>query len=151
MALKTRSGVCTDFADLFVGMLRTDHIPAQLVTGYVMNNGAGQTGFHEWVRFMLPGVGFVVADPTWAAAGDIAALHDDWHIPLYVGLRPDVSVTWENYGLRAAAITIRTRYRFSALAAHALPTAMRLPGAGPPRSLDPVLAAPYGPLPERGS
>ncbi len=93
--LKSRLGICSDFVDLYVSLLRTDHIPAQLIGGYVTNNGAGQGGFHQWVEFYLPNTGWVVADPTWGRYGYFAALQDDWHIPLYDGIRPDISVNWE--------------------------------------------------------
>ncbi len=92
--LQTHLGICSDFADLYVALLRTDHIPAQLVGGYVTNNGAGQGGFHQWVEFYLPSVGWVVADPTWGRLGYFAALQDNWHIPLYDGIRQDISVHW---------------------------------------------------------
>ena len=94
MTLKTHLGICSDFADLYTALLRTDHIPAELVGGYVTNNGAGQGGFHQWVEFYLPSVGWVVADPTWGRLGYFAALQDNWHIPLYDGIRQDISVHW---------------------------------------------------------
>jgi len=93
--LKTHLGICSDFADLYVSMLRTDHIPARLIGGYVTNNGDGQGGFHQWVEFYLPKVGWIVADPTWGRYGYFASLQDDWHIPLYDGIRPDISVHWQ--------------------------------------------------------
>ncbi len=93
--LNSREGICSNIAELYVGMLRTDHIPARLIDGYVTNNGAGQSGFHQWVEFYLPHTGWVVADPTWGRYGYFAALQDDWHIPLYDGIRPDISVDWQ--------------------------------------------------------
>ncbi|MHB1610896.1 MAG: transglutaminase-like domain-containing protein [Sulfobacillus sp.] len=92
--LQTHLGICSDFADLYTALLRTDHIPARLVGGYVTNNGAGQGGFHQWVEFYLPSVGWVVADPTWGQFGYFANLEDNWHIPLYDGIRQDISVHW---------------------------------------------------------
>ncbi len=93
--LRTRLGICSDIADLYVSMLRTDHIPARLIGGYVTNNGAGQGGFHQWVQFYLPHTGWVAADPTWGRFGYFAALQDNWHIPLYDGIRSDISVHWQ--------------------------------------------------------
>ncbi len=87
-------GICSDIADLYVGLLRTDHIPARFVGGYVTNNGSGQGGFHQWTEFYLPDVGWVVADPTWGAYGYFAALQDHWHIALYDGIRKDIVVHW---------------------------------------------------------
>ncbi|MCL5115685.1 MAG: transglutaminase domain-containing protein [Firmicutes bacterium] len=93
--LRTRLGICSDIAELYVSMLRTDGIPARLIGGYVTNNGDGQGGFHQWVEFYLPHAGWIVADPTWGRYGYFAALQDDWHIPLYDGIRPDISVHWQ--------------------------------------------------------
>lgn len=95
--LRARRGVCSDIAELYVSMLRTDQIPARLINGYVTNNGRGHGGLHQWVEFYLPSVGWVVADPTWRA-GYFAELQDDWHVPLYVGLRPAISVQWQAGG-----------------------------------------------------
>ncbi|MCL8208488.1 MAG: transglutaminase domain-containing protein [Actinomycetia bacterium] len=119
--LKTRLGICTDFAELFTGMLRTAHIPARLVDGYVVNNGAGEGGFHQWVEFELPRLGWVAADPTWGVDGYFAALPDDWHIPLYVGGRPDVNVTWQYVPGTAPYIHIQYHYTFKTLAAAPAP------------------------------
>jgi hypothetical protein len=112
--LKTRLGICSDIADLYVSLLRTDKIPATFVGGYVTNNGAGQGGFHQWVEFYLPRVGWVVADPTWGRFGYFAALQDDWHIPLYNGIRPDISVHWQYSKSQAARpyLTIHYHYHF---------------------------------------
>jgi transglutaminase-like putative cysteine protease len=119
--LKSRLGICTDFAELFVGMLRTARIPARLVDGYVVNNGAGEGGFHQWVEFDLPHTGWVAADPTWGAAGYFAALPDDWHIPLYVGIRPDVNVSWQYVPGTTPYIHIQYHYAFKTLAAAPAP------------------------------
>ncbi len=105
--LQERRGVCSDIADLYVSMLRTDHIPARVVDGYVTNNGNGQEGLHQWVEFYLPQTGWVAADPTWGV-GYFAELQDNWHIPLYDGLGPDVSVNWQ-YGGNAQNTDIRVR------------------------------------------
>jgi hypothetical protein len=114
--LKSRRGICSDIADLYVSMLRADGIPAQLIGGYVTNNGAGQGGFHQWVQFYLPGTGWVVADPTWGRYGYFAALQDDWHIPLYDGIRPDISVHWQYVKTQAHTLpylAISYHYHFS--------------------------------------
>ncbi|HBQ95068.1 MAG: transglutaminase domain-containing protein [Firmicutes bacterium] len=86
-------GICSDFADLYIGLLRTAKIPARFVGGYVTSNGSGQGGFHQWTEFYLPRVGWVVADPTWGN-GYFAQLQDHWHIGLYDGIRKDITVNW---------------------------------------------------------
>lgn len=111
--LQTRLGICSDFADLYVSMLRTDHIPAQLIGGYVTNNGDGQGGFHQWVEFYLPKIGWIVADPTWGRYGYFAALQDDWHIPLYDGIRPDVSVHWQYDAGQGSEPYLAINYHYS--------------------------------------
>ncbi len=108
--LRERRGVCSDIAELYVSMLRTDQIPARLISGYVTNNGRGHGGLHQWVEFYLPSVGWVVADPTWRA-GYFGELQDDWHIPLYSGLRPAISVQWQDGG-GDARLGITDRYHF---------------------------------------
>lgn len=112
-------GICSDIADLYVGLLRTAKIPARFVGGYVTSNGSGQGGFHQWTEFYLPSVGWVVADPTWGAYGYFASLQDHWHIGLYDGIRKDITVNW-NYSpssLTAAQassqIAINYHYNFA--------------------------------------
>ena len=109
--LNSRLGICSDIADLYVGMLRTDGIPAQLIGGYVTNNGDGQGGFHQWVEFYLPHSGWVVADPTWKY-GYFASLQDDWHIPLYDGIRPDISVNWQYAKSNAGSPYMQINYHY---------------------------------------
>lgn len=125
--LRTHLGICSDFADLYVAMLRTDGIPARLIGGYVTNNGGGTGGFHQWTEFYLPAIGWVVADPTWGRYGYFAALEDDWHIPLYDGIRSDISVHWQystaNNG--RPNLGIGYHYAFTAESAPPLKTAPR--------------------------
>ncbi len=114
--LRDRLGICSDIADLYVSMLRTDGIPARLIGGYVTNNGAGKGGFHQWAEFYLPKSGWVVADPTWGQYGYFASLQDDWHIPLYDGIRPDISVHWQyakTDSSQSPYLTINYHYRFA--------------------------------------
>lgn len=114
--LSSHLGICSDFAELYVGMLRTEGIPARLIGGYVTNNGGGQGGFHQWVEFQLPGTGWVVADPTWGQFGYFASLQDNWHIPLYDGIRSDISVHWQytKSGTNLPHLAIKYHYHFSA-------------------------------------
>lgn len=130
--LKTRLGICTDFAQLFVGMLRTAGIPARLVSGYVVNNGANQGGFHQWTEFYLPHVGWVPADPTWGANGYFAQMDDNWHIPLYNGIRPDVNVTWKYVPTTTPYIKIHYHYTFTTESAPPLHQSKVLPVLPPP-------------------
>jgi transglutaminase-like putative cysteine protease len=80
--LQLRSGVCQDFAQLLLQMLRMEGIPARYVSGYICPNkngvrGAGAT--HAWVEVWLPGFGWAGIDPTnnvWVT---------DQHVVLAVG------------------------------------------------------------------
>ncbi len=70
-ALNTSKGVCEDYSDLFVALLRASGVPARVVTGYWIdkesfsNNIAdGNKNRHAWVEYYLPEYGWIVAEPT---------------------------------------------------------------------------------------
>ena len=71
-ALYNGSGVCEDYAALFVALCRAEGIPARLVNGYTDPRGRGDvwnvaygetfplTGFrHSWAEFYLEGLGWL--------------------------------------------------------------------------------------------
>jgi transglutaminase-like putative cysteine protease len=68
----SHQGFCEQFATAAVIMLRTQGIPARLVTGYVggdLTIDAGErvlrgSDAHAWVQVYYPGVGWVSSDPT---------------------------------------------------------------------------------------
>lgn len=69
--LRTRRGVCQDFARVMIAALRTLGLPAGYVSGYLVTEppagqprlvGADQS--HAWVRLHVPGYGWVDLDPT---------------------------------------------------------------------------------------
>ena len=65
--LAHKSGVCQDFAHVLLQLLRTMHIPARYVSGYICPNRSGMRGegaTHAWVEYFLPGFGWVGLDPT---------------------------------------------------------------------------------------
>lgn len=65
--LHHKSGVCQDFAHLMLQVLRTAHIPARYVSGYICPNKNGMRGegaTHAWVEAWLPGYGWAGIDPT---------------------------------------------------------------------------------------
>jgi len=65
--LAHKSGVCQDFAHLLLQILRTLHIPARYVSGYICPNKSGLRGegaTHAWVDAWLPGYGWAGIDPT---------------------------------------------------------------------------------------
>lgn len=63
-----KKGVCQDISHVMLGILRTKHIPARYVSGYlyVGENSAlvGDAASHAWVEVMVPGIGWVGLDPT---------------------------------------------------------------------------------------
>jgi len=76
-ALRSRSGVCEDYASLFVALSRSAGIPARVVNGYADPQGTGEIwnipkgkvfplkGYrHSWAEFYLAGIGWVPADLT---------------------------------------------------------------------------------------
>ena len=69
--LKTRRGVCQDFAHLEIACLRSVGIPARYVSGYLETDPppgkprlVGADASHAWVSFPCPGNGWVDVDPT---------------------------------------------------------------------------------------
>lgn len=65
--LEHKSGVCQDFAHLMLQILRTVHIPARYVSGYICPNKNGMRGegaTHAWVEAWIPGYGWAGIDPT---------------------------------------------------------------------------------------
>ena len=70
--LKTRKGICFDYASIMAAMCRAQGIPTKLITGYVSPNGV----YHAWnevytqekgwitVSFYLNKVGYNIVDPT---------------------------------------------------------------------------------------
>jgi transglutaminase-like putative cysteine protease len=69
--LRTKRGVCQDFAHVEIGMLRSLGLAARYVSGYVYNrrddDEPGLTGAdasHAWISVYCPDFGYVDFDPT---------------------------------------------------------------------------------------
>ena len=65
--LELKKGVCQDFANLLLQLLRTAGIPARYVSGYICPNESGLRGegaTHAWVEFFTPTQGWLGLDPT---------------------------------------------------------------------------------------
>jgi transglutaminase-like putative cysteine protease len=84
--LKTRRGVCQDFAHLQLGMLRMLGLPARYVSGYIhtvppggQSRLQGADATHAWLSVYCPGFGYVDFDPT------NGAIPKDQHITLAWG------------------------------------------------------------------
>jgi transglutaminase-like putative cysteine protease len=69
--LKSRKGVCQDFAHLMIACLRNLGLPARYVSGYIETEPppgkeklVGSDASHAWVAVYFPQVGWVEFDPT---------------------------------------------------------------------------------------
>jgi transglutaminase-like putative cysteine protease len=61
-----RRGVCQDFAHVMIGVLRSLHLPARYVSGYLRSGDVfqGAEASHAWVATFIPGFGWLDIDPT---------------------------------------------------------------------------------------
>ena len=69
--LKSRKGVCQDFAHLMIACLRNMGLPARYVSGYLetfpppgKEKLVGSDASHAWVAIYFPEIGWVEFDPT---------------------------------------------------------------------------------------
>jgi len=64
--LHNRRGVCQDFAHLMIGVLRSQHLAARYVSGYVRSGPQfqGTAASHAWVSVFDPANGWLSFDPT---------------------------------------------------------------------------------------
>ncbi|RYZ35996.1 MAG: transglutaminase family protein, partial [Sphingobacteriales bacterium] len=79
---KLKAGVCQDFAQVLLVMLRMIDIPARYVSGYVCPNRNGMRGegaTHAWVEAYIPFYGWLGLDPT------NNVVTNDLHVRLAVG------------------------------------------------------------------
>lgn len=71
-ALNTAKGVCEDYAELYVALLRASKVPARVATGFWVdtnefssNKVVDSNGYnHAWVEYYLPEYGWIPAEPT---------------------------------------------------------------------------------------
>ncbi|MBX3095334.1 MAG: transglutaminase family protein [Fimbriimonadaceae bacterium] len=63
-ALEIKAGVCQDFAQIMIGVLRLRGIPARYVNGYLHVEKTDVAESHAWVEFWVPGRGWCAFDPT---------------------------------------------------------------------------------------
>jgi transglutaminase-like putative cysteine protease len=69
VALKSRQGVCQDFAHIMITLVRQAEIPCRYVSGYLYHgkensDRSADGATHAWVEAALPGIGWVGFDPT---------------------------------------------------------------------------------------
>jgi len=68
-ALRSRQGVCQDFAHIMISLARNLRIPCRYVSGYLHHDPehtdrSGDGATHAWVEALLPGLGWIGFDPT---------------------------------------------------------------------------------------
>jgi transglutaminase-like putative cysteine protease len=84
-ALRTRQGVCQDFAHIMIALVRRLHIPCRYVSGYMFHRDDDEKdrsvegASHAWVEALVPGLGWVAFDPTNNLVGG------DRHIRVAIG------------------------------------------------------------------
>ena len=80
-ALRTRQGVCQDFAHVMIGALRSLGLPARYTSGYLRSSPGshGAEASHAWVAAFVPGSGWLSYDPT----NDV--MPSDQHLTLAFG------------------------------------------------------------------
>ncbi len=84
-ACDVRTGNCTDFHSLFIGMARASGIPARFVMGFPLPEGvtAGEIpGYHCWAEFYIDGMGWLPID-----ASEASKYPEKWN-DLFGGLDP---------------------------------------------------------------
>lgn len=63
-AFAERTGVCQDFAHIFVAAARSRGIPARYVSGYLLLSATdAQEAGHAWAEAHVPGLGWIGFDP----------------------------------------------------------------------------------------
>ena len=64
--LEKRQGVCQDFSHIMIGALRSLHLAARYVSGYLRSgvDVQGAEASHAWVSVFIPGYGWLPLDPT---------------------------------------------------------------------------------------
>jgi transglutaminase-like putative cysteine protease len=68
-AIRSRQGVCQDFAHTMISMVRNLRIPCRYVSGYLHRDPghpdrSDEGATHAWVEALLPRIGWVGFDPT---------------------------------------------------------------------------------------
>ena len=68
-ALRSRQGVCQDFAHIMIALLRQARIPCRYVSGYLYHSSenadrSADGATHAWVEALFPDLGWVGFDPT---------------------------------------------------------------------------------------
>ncbi len=79
--LREGTGTCSEYASLFVALMRSRGIPARYVVGLLYAPENDEDFFHAWAECYLPGHGWLGVDPQ---AGSLGLAPD--HIRLFSGM-----------------------------------------------------------------
>ena len=107
--LKTRQGVCQDYAHVMIAIARLWGVPARYISGYLYAGSWKEVSVsyasHAWVECLLPGLDWVGFDPT------NEGLAGERHVRLAVGLDyKDVSPTQGIiHGLAQSTLEVEVR------------------------------------------
>jgi len=74
--LRDKTGVCVEYANLFIALSRSVGIPARYVSGYAYGNVYGEKfNAHAWTEVYLPNIGWIPFDPTFGEYGWVDMTH----------------------------------------------------------------------------
>lgn len=74
--VQDKTGVCVEYANLFMALARSVGIPARYVSGYAYGNVYGEKfNAHAWTEIWLPDVGWIPVDPTFGEFGWVDMTH----------------------------------------------------------------------------
>lgn len=116
-ALDMRRGVCMEYSDLLLTILRGQGIPARNIygdgVGSLIDRSIEGIG-HQWIEIWIPEVGWITLDPTWSENGYLIMGPDLDHFMWYkTSKSPDEPssfscLTWDNTASCANAMSINT-------------------------------------------
>lgn len=128
-ALKSKVGVCMEYSDLLLSILRAQGIPTRTVFGDGVGARVERTleGIgHQWVGVWFPGTGWVSVDPTWSD-GERAYIGPDFdHFVWYVASKSVDEPSGFNCQSWDAASPCKDALLINTEAASALPDASTL-------------------------
>ncbi len=116
-SLTEKVGVCMEYSDLTLSLLRAQKIPTRAVFGDGVGARVDRTlaGIgHQWVGVWIPSDGWVPVDPTWSEAGSEYIGHDFDHFVWYVASKSVDEpngfncLSWDTQSPCKEALTIET-------------------------------------------
>ena len=73
--IRKLTGVCSEFSDLLVALLRGGGIPAKIVHGLIIENDQKSLEHHAWVEYFSVEHGWIQCDPTWGYLSGVCSQH----------------------------------------------------------------------------